>query len=92
MLRVMADTQIAASRINTDTHVRFQLTPAAVEQAKRRLKASDITTLGDKLGYTRQTFWRLRTGQRAVPLSEALAVAKRIGWPLDRAFEQVPRG
>ncbi|MFF0821164.1 hypothetical protein ACFYUR_12335 [Micromonospora haikouensis] len=87
----MADTQ-TAPRINPDARVRYQLAPAAVEQAKRRLKTDDIATLGGKLGYSRQTFWRVRTGQRAVPLSEALAVAKLIGWPLDRAFEQVSRG
>ena len=92
MLRIMADTQTVAPRINPDARVRYQLTPAAVEQAKRRLKTNDIATLGDKLGYSRQTFWRVRTGQRPVHLPEALAVAKLIGWPLDRAFVQVSRG
>lgn len=88
----MADTQTADPRIGGDTRVRYQLTHAAVEQAKRRLKTNSIHTLADRLGYTRQTFWRLRTGDYDIPLAEALHLAKQIGWPLDRTFEQVSRG
>ncbi|MFI1194014.1 hypothetical protein ACH4T9_12265 [Micromonospora sp. NPDC020750] len=88
----MADTQTAAPSIIRDARVRYQLTPAAVEEAKRRLNTDNIATLGAQLGYTRQTFWRLRTGKRGAPLSEALVLAERIGLAFDKAFKQAPRG
>lgn len=88
----MADTQLAEPRIRTDAQLRYKLKPAAVDHAMRRLDATDINDLAAKLGFSRQTFWRLRNGDYDIRLSEAMAVAQRIGWPLNRTFEQVRRG
>lgn len=89
----MADTQTAAPRITRDAPRRYQLTEAAIEHAKRHLNASNIDAVAQKLGYSRQTFWRLRHDKgRKIPLAEATAVAQKIGLTIDQAFRQAPRG
>jgi len=67
-----------------------RLSTAAVERAKTRLNISDIDALGQELGFSRQSFWRVRRGQFDIRLSHALKVADRIGLPLHRVFEGGP--
>ncbi|MFI6228551.1 hypothetical protein ACIBCR_14720 [Micromonospora echinospora] len=88
----MADTQTATACITRDAPPRYQLTPAAVKQAMRRLQVDEIEDLAEKLGFSRQTFWRLRRGEHDIRLSDAYAVARKVGWPLDRTFCEVARG
>lgn len=88
----MADTHTATACITTDASPRYQLTPAAVDHAKRRLRVNKTEDLATKLGFSRQTFWRLRRGTYDIPLHEAYAIADRIGMPLDRAFRPVTHG
>lgn len=78
--------------IRSDTAPRLypRLTAAAVERAKIRLNITDIDALARRLGFSRQSFWRVRRGQYDIRLSHALRVAGVIGWPLHRVFEGEP--
>jgi hypothetical protein len=73
--------------VDTATVPYPRLTAAAVERAKIRLNTSDIDALGQRLGFSRQSFWRVRRGQYDIRLSHALRVSDAIGWPLHRVFE-----
>lgn len=64
-----------------------RLTPAAVERAKTVTGISDIDALGRELGFSRMTFWRARHGLYDIRLGHALRIARKIGWPLHRVFE-----
>jgi hypothetical protein len=90
--RIVLDTQTPTEGIMTDTDIGPypRLTAAAVERAKTRLNISDIDALGQELGFSRQSFWRVRRGQYDIRLSHAWKVAERIGWPLHRVFEGGP--
>lgn len=87
----MPDTAIAVG-ITSDAEPRLKLTNAAIERAKRKLGVDTIDQLADRLGFSRQTFWRLRKGEYDIRLSEATAIAEQIDWPITRAFERVARG
>lgn len=85
----MLDTQERGADISSDTTIGPypRLTAAAVERAKSRLKISDLDALARTLGFSRQTFWRVRNGQYDVRLSEALRVSRQCGLPLHKTFE-----
>lgn len=85
----MLDTQIAPEVIVADTAIGPypRLLPAAVEHAKTLLGISDIDALGEELGFSRQSFWRLRNGKHDVRLSQALKVAEAIDLPLHLTFD-----
>ncbi len=89
MLCIVPDTQTVQEVIVADTAdgPYPRLTAAAVERAKTRLNIIDIDALGQELGFSRQSFWRVRRGQLDIRLSHALRVANAIGWPLHRVFE-----
>lgn len=78
--------------ISNDAELRLRITPAAINRARRRLHVHTIDELGERLGFSRQTFWRLRHGKHDIRLSKATAVAQQIGWPIDRVFEPVTHG
>lgn len=86
---IMPDTQVATIGIQEDTEHRLRLTDAAIERAKRQLNIDGTDAVGEALGFSRMTFYRLRTGQYDIRLSRATAVAERIGWPINRVFERV---
>lgn len=85
----MLDTQIAPEGIKADaaTGPYPRLLPAAVERAKALLGISDIDALGEQLGFSRQSFWRLRNGKHDVRLSRALEVAEAVDLPLHLTFD-----
>lgn len=64
-----------------------RLNPAAVERAKTWLDITDIDALGKELGFSRQSFWRVRRGEYDIRLSHALTVAERLQIPLYQAFD-----
>jgi DNA-binding XRE family transcriptional regulator len=84
--RIMPDTPAIGAGINIDAH-RVRITPAAVERAKTRLGVGQIDDLAERLGFSRQTFWRLRRGEYDIRMSEARATAALVGWPIERVFE-----
>lgn len=88
----MPDTQTVTEHLTADAFPRYKLTEAAVERLRTRLAVPDIETLGDRLGFSRQTFWRLRKGEYDIKLAEARHLAALAAWPLDRTFELVSRG
>jgi DNA-binding XRE family transcriptional regulator len=88
----MADTQAVIDRISTDTPARYRLTDAAVERLKQRLGVDEIEDLADRLGFSRQTFWRLRKGEYDIRLSRARYVASVAGMTVQQVFEAVARG
>lgn len=88
----MADTQAVVDRISADTPVRYRLTDAAVDRLKQRVGVREIEDLADRLGFSRQTFWRLRTGEYDIRLSRARQIAAIAEMPLNCAFEAVSRG
>lgn len=88
----MPDAPPGQTGIKEDAELRLKLTDAAIQRAMRRLRIGTIDELGDRLGFSRQTFWRLRRGEYDIRLSKATAVAEQIDWPIDRVFEPVARG
>lgn len=87
----MADTQVLERGINPDAPARWKLTEPAVRRLMRVLDVTEIEELHRRLGFSRQTFWRLRTGGYDCRLSEARHLADIAGWPLTRMFEAVDR-
>jgi DNA-binding XRE family transcriptional regulator len=88
MLGIVPDTQT----LMTDTAVGPypQLTARAVERAKSRLGITDLEELASALGFSRQSFWRVRRGEYDIRLSHALTIANRIGLPLHKVFQGGP--
>lgn len=65
-------------------HPRFS--PAAVERAKAKFGTSEISKIGDLLGYSRPGFHRARTGKQDTRLSHAKRIAKQLDMPIDDVF------
>jgi hypothetical protein len=87
--RIMPDTHTTPGSISLDAP-RVRITQAAVDRAMRRLGARTIDGLAKRLGFSRQTFWRLRRGDYDIRWSEIQTTAHAIGWPARRVFEAVP--
>jgi hypothetical protein len=89
MLCLMLDTQTRPVSITNDASdgPYPRITDAAIERAKTRLGIDDTGTLGIALGFSRQSFWRLRRGQLDVRYSDVLRVADKLGWAPARVFE-----
>lgn len=64
-----------------------RLTPLALEHAKSLLGITDLDALGAELGFSRQTFWRLRRGECDIRLSRAIAVAEKLRMPIHQVFD-----
>ena len=92
---IRADTERADSGIQSDelrTGPYRRLTDAAIERAKNRLGARGVDDLATKLGFgNRMVLWRVRHGLYDIPLSRADAIAKQLGWPLSKVFEEPSR-
>lgn len=85
----MADTQVIDRDITNDAAPAYwRLTDAAVRRLMRRLNVATVEELGDRLGFSRQTFWRLRAGTYDIRMSEARNLATLAAWPLSRMFEE----
>jgi hypothetical protein len=69
-----------------------RLTPTAVERAKAKLGISDLDTLATALGFSSMGFYRARVGLFDIRYSHALRVAKQLGWPLARVFDNIAGG
>lgn len=83
----MADTQVIERPITADTR-RWRLTADAVQRLMQVLDVTEIEELGTACGFSRQTFWRLRTGEYDIRMSEARRLADIAGWSLTRMFEE----
>lgn len=79
-------------RVSLDAGERLKLNDAAVARAKRVFGTDSYTKLAEQMGFTRNTFYRLRAGRYDIRLSKAAAVASQLGWTIDRTFTTVPRG
>lgn len=93
----MLDTQTADELpvgISGDTQLGSYplLRGAAVERAKTKLGIEDLNTLAGALGFSRQSFWRVRRGEFDIPLSHSLRIARLLGWPLGRCFDNLDGG
>jgi DNA-binding Lrp family transcriptional regulator len=89
MLRIMSDAATASPSIREDASERFKLSEDAVRRGMRRLQVRGVDALGERLGYKRLAFYRLRTGKSDIKLAQALAIAEQLGLPVTRAFERV---
>lgn len=89
MLRIMSDAVTASPSIREDASERFKLSEDAVRRGMRRLQVRGVDALGERLGYKRLAFYRLRTGKSDIKLGQALAIAEQLGLPVTRAFERV---
>lgn len=88
----MADTQVIDRDITTDAAPAYwRLTDAAVQRLMRRLNVDTVDVLSARLGFSRQTFWRLRAGTYDIRMSEARRLAAIAGWPLTRMFAEPDR-
>ncbi len=91
MLGIMTDTQVAEEGISADAPAPYRLTDPAVRRLMRVLNVTEIEELRSRLGFSRMTFYRLRTGGHDIRLSEARRLAAIAGWPLHRMFVEVKR-
>lgn len=82
----MSDTQTLPS-LRPDTGERYKLTQAAIDRLKNRHGVDEIEDLASKLGFSRQTFWRLRTGKYDISLFKARQLAAQAGMPIADVFE-----
>lgn len=94
MPAITADGQRTQDSINTDgARGTFpRLTPAAVDRAMAKLGITTIAGLQTRLGFSDMTFWRVRQGLYDIPYSHALRIARQLGWPLGRCFDNLDGG
>lgn len=86
----MADTQTLERSIAPDAApTRLKLTEAGVNRLMTVLRVTEVDDLATRLGFSRQTFWRLRTGDHDIRLSKATLLCRIARWPMRRMFEQV---
>lgn len=81
----MPDTQLAQS-IASDTPFP-RITTEALDRAMARTGSSQFDELAQKIGLSRQTFWRARRGTCNIRLVDARRVAKAAGLRVERCFE-----
>lgn len=89
MLRIKPDTHDPLESIVVDAFASPypRLRPVAIEHAKKHLGIWDLDALAKELGFSRQSFWRVRRGEYDIRLSHALRVCQALNWPLYRVFE-----
>jgi len=82
----MSDTQTLPS-LHADAGGRYKLTQAAIDRLMTICGVDEIEDLAAKLGFSRQTFWRLRTGKYDISLFKARQLAAQAEMPIADVFE-----
>ncbi len=87
----MPDTLTLSPGITSEPRAVYHLKRSAVDQYKTRKGVTSDEEVWTALGLSRATFYRLLRGAHDICDCRARSIARRMGYPLNAAFERANR-